>query len=117
MYTYDSNQRISKAVSTETGFTQTSTYEYDSRGNCIRYVYSSSEGNKTEQVLTYDTSKNPEQLLTKSIPFNLLTGRPWSVNTVLTSKETYVDPTGTVTYTSYQPTNGPQNQCERLRNQ
>lgn len=101
-YTYDSNQRISKAVNTETGFTQTSTYEYDSRGNCIRYVYSSSDGDKTEIIATYDTSKHPEQLLTKSILFNPLTGRSLSVNAVLTTRETYVDPTGTYTYTSKQ---------------
>ncbi len=101
-YTYDSQQRISKGVSTETGFTQTSTYEYDSRGNCIHYVYISSDGVKDERIFTYDTSKNPEQLLAKSVPFNYQTGLPWSVNAVLTTKESFDDGTGAVTYTSKQ---------------
>ena len=99
-YTYDSNQRVIKAVSTETGFTQTSTYEYDSRGNCIRYAYSATDGSKQESLFTYDTSKNPEQLLTKSIPSNPLTGLPWSVNVALTEKQTYDDGSGPVTFTS-----------------
>ena len=85
-------------MSTETGFTQTSTYEYDSRGNCTRYVYTATDGSKEERVFTYDTSKNPEQLLIKSIPSNPLTGLPLSVNVALTTKETYNDGTGPVTY-------------------
>lgn len=101
-YTYDSNQRIIKAVSIETGLTQTSTYEYDSRGNCTRYSYTNTNGSEEERVFTYDTSKNPEQLLIKSIPFNPLTGLPFSVNAVLTSTEIYDDPTGPVTYISKQ---------------
>ena len=88
-YTYDSNQRLIKSVSTETGFTQTNTYEYDSRGNCTKYNRTNSFGYKEERVFTYDDSKNPEQLLIKSIPFNLFTGLPWSVNVAVTTKATF----------------------------
>lgn len=98
-YSYDSNQRMSKRVVTDktSNFTSTETYEYDSRGNCTKYTYTDSYS-KIELESTYDTSKNPEQLLIKSIPFNLRTGIPWSVNTVLTTKETYAFPSGTDIY-------------------
>ena len=103
-FTYDNNGRMSQRVVLDktSGFTSTETYEYDSRGNCTRYTYTDSYGTRTELVNTYDTSKNPEQLLIKSIPFNLLTGRPWSVNAPLMTKETYADFTGLITYTSNQ---------------
>ena len=103
-FTNDSNGRMSKRVVSDKtdGFNSTETYEYDNRGNCTHYTYTDSYGSKSDLEYTYDTSKNPEQLLIKSIPFNLLTGLPWSVNAVLTSKETYVDPTGTESYTSKQ---------------
>lgn len=100
-FSYDSNGRMSKRVVSDKtdGFTSTELYEYDSRGNCTKYNYLDSYA-KSEEVYTYDTSKNPEQLLIKSIPFNLRTGRPWSVNAVLTAKETYEYPSGTETYTA-----------------
>lgn len=90
-FSYDSNGRMSKRVVNDqtSGFTSTETYEYDSRGNCTKYNYTDSNGIKYDFEYTYDTNKNPEQLLIKSIPFNLSTGMPWSVNAVLTSKETY----------------------------
>lgn len=102
-FTYDTNGRMSKRVVSDKtdGFTSTELYEYDSRGNCTKYNYSDSY-TKSEEVYTYDTSKNPEQLLLKSIPFNLRTGRPWAVNAVLTAKETYEYPSGTDTYTAKQ---------------
>ena len=90
-FSYDSNGRMSKRVVSDktADFLSTETYEYDSRGNCTKYNYTDSDGLKNEQVFTYDTSKNPEQLLIKSIPFNLSLGLPWSVNVVLTTKETF----------------------------
>ena len=99
-FTNDSNGRMSKRVVIDkiSGFTSTETYEYDSQGNCTNYNYTDPHGIKNEIIATYDTSKNPEQLLIKSIPFNLLTGLPWSVNTTLTTKETFVGSMGTTTY-------------------
>lgn len=90
-FTYDNNGRMTKRVVTDSknNFSSTETYEYDSRGNCTKYNQTNSFGYKEERVFTYDTSKNPEQLLTKSIPFNLLTGLPWSVNVALTTKATF----------------------------
>lgn len=101
-FSYDPNGRMSKRVVSDktSGFTSTETYEYDSRGNCTRYNYTDSNGVKSEIIATYDTSKNPEQLLIKSIPFNLLTGRPWSVNAVLTTKESFDYGQSPETYTS-----------------
>lgn len=101
-FSYDRNRRMSKRLVTDnkSGFTSTETYAYDDRGNCTTYTYVDSDGYESLLESTYDTSKNPEQLLIKSIPFNLLTGLPWSVNAILTTKEQYVDPTGTVRYTS-----------------
>ena len=103
-FSYDSQGRMSqRVVSDKTdGFTSTETYAYDSRGNYTTYTYTDSYGVKNEFINTYDTSKNPQQLLIKSIPFNLRTGLPWLVNTIQTSKETYVAPTGSDTYTSKQ---------------
>lgn len=103
-FTYDTNGRMSKRVVSDktSGFTSTEGYEYDSQGNCTKYNYADSYGIKNEIISTYDTTKNPEQLLLKSIPFNLLTGLPWSVNAVLTTKESFDDGTGAVTYTSKQ---------------
>ena len=101
-FTYDSNNRMSKRVVLDktSGFTTTEIYEYDSRGNCTKYSYSDSDGNKDDFVYTYDTSKNPEQLLIRSIPFNLSTGLPWSVNVALTMEETFSDGTDVFTFTS-----------------
>lgn len=101
-FSYDSHGQMSKRVTTDktSGFTSTEIYEYDNRGNCTRYNYTDSYGTKTELLTTYDTSKNPERLLIKSIPFNLLTGIPWSVNAALTTKDTFDYGTGAVTYTS-----------------
>lgn len=103
-FSYDPSGRMSQRVVVDklSGFTSTETYAYDSRGNCTSYTYTDSYGVKNEFTNTYDTSKNPEQLLIKSIPFNLLTGQPWKFNTIQTSKETYIDPTGSDTYTSNQ---------------
>ena len=90
-FTYDNNGRMTKRVVTDTknNFSSTETYEYDSRGNCTKYNQINTFGYKEERVFTYDNSKNPEQLLTKSIPFNLLTGLPWSVNVAVTTKTTF----------------------------
>ncbi len=101
-FTYDSNGRMSKRVVVDktAGSTTTETYEYDSRGNCTKYGYSDSDGIKEEKVFTYDTSKNPEQLLIKSIPFNLSIGLPWSVNVALTTKETFDYGIGSDTYST-----------------
>ncbi len=101
-FTYDSNGRMNKRVVSEktSGFTSTEIYEYDSRGNCTTYTYTDSDGFKNERVFTYDTSKNPEQLLIKSIPFNLSTGLPWSINVVLTTKDTSDFGQGPEPYTS-----------------
>ena len=101
-FTNDSNGRMSKRVVVEktSGFTTTETYEYDSRGNCTKYNYTDSDGIKDDYVFTYDTSKNPEQLLIKSIPFNLSIGLPWSINAVLTTKETFDYGAGPEIYTS-----------------
>lgn len=90
-FTYDNNGRMIKRVviDTQNNFSSTETYEYDSRGNCTKYNQTNSFGYKEERVFTYDDSKNPEQLLTKSIPFNLFTGLPWSVNVAVTTKATF----------------------------
>ena len=90
-FTYDNDGRMIKRVVTDTksSYSSTETYEYDSRGNCTKYNQTNTFGYKEERVFTYDNSKNPEQLLTKSIPFNLLTGLPWSVNVAVTSKATF----------------------------
>ena len=90
-FSYDSNGRMSKRVviDTKDNYSSTETYEYDSGGNCTKYTLTNTYGYKEERVFTYDTSKNPEQLLIKSIPFNLRTGLPWSVNVAVMTKATF----------------------------
>lgn len=96
--TYDANKRMTKRVYTnsQSKYASTNTYEYDANGNCTHQQFSDSDGYKDDIVSTYDTSKNPQQIVAKGIPFDFGMDNPWQVNLALTVKDTFDDGSGPV---------------------
>lgn len=94
--TYDTSKRLMGRVYSNGTYKSTEKYEFDANGNATRYVFSDTDGYKDEIISTYDTSTNPEQIITKRIPLDFATGQPWKVNLALTTKDTFDDGMGAV---------------------
>lgn len=91
---YDANKRMSESVYISGNYTITDKYEYDANGNCTKYATIDTDGYSQEIISTYDTSKNPEQIVAKAIPFDFSGGQPWKINVALTTKSTFIEQTG-----------------------
>ncbi len=102
---YDANKRLTELVYTNNKYSSTEKYEYDAAGNCTRYVFTNTDGEKEEIVSTFDTSKNPEQIVAKGFPFDILFSKPWNVNMALTTKDTYDSGNGKPSITTAKRTN------------
>lgn len=89
--TYNAGKQLVKRITrnNDNGREIAETYEYDARGNCTHYVFTTGPNFTIDRVLTYDTSKNPQQLLVGRIPLNFNSSMPWPVNVAVTTKETY----------------------------
>ena len=96
--TYDASKRITSRVYVNNSdkYNSTQTYGYDANGNCTSNQFIDSDGYKEEIISTYDTSKSPEQILMKSIPYDFASARPWNLHVALTEKDTFDDGTGPV---------------------
>ena len=88
---YDTNKRLVERNYTNntSNYASVEKYEYDSNGNCTRYLIMGSDKSSDEFVFAFDSSKNPEQIIAKILPYDFATGLIWNNNMVLTLKETY----------------------------
>lgn len=93
---YDANKRLieSNYINTSSKFSSIDKYEYDANGNCTKNLSIASDKSTFEVVNTYDSSKNPEQILAKILPYDFATSQPWKNNVALTYKETFNDGAG-----------------------
>ena len=88
---YNANKRLIEHDYTNksSNYSSITKYEYDNNGNCIKYLTTDSDNTSDESLFTYDSNKNPEQIIAKLIPFDFATGLVWNNNMALTFKETY----------------------------